>query len=343
MNQRSRQQKAHILGLMLLALTIFASTTAVSVSATLEGINSTAQTDKEWLVYYDPDYNFTIEYPVDGWQPETIWHIIDANSYNIAKRTIFSAPQARIIIDIWDDPQADIVGWVYDYLHQSLVEQEITVNAKIAGFPGVAFVEKNEQAPIAIGIVFNNNEHFFLIQYLIGDGGDGINTYRHLLQSFTPKTENGNDLAGEFLFPLDVQREATKEAHAPLVNTCCGVTSNNNPFPCDNGNCTWWVWYKKSGVPMTGDAWRWGYRVNQGLYPGWYLVEDPVVYNIAWWDKSTARPGGHVAYVQGKSGYNSWINVNEMTWQGNPCAEEPVTRIIDLPSVGEPTGYIVRY
>jgi surface antigen len=78
------------------------------------------------------------------------------------------------------------------------------------------------------------------------------------------------------------------------------------------------------------------------LYPGWYLAENPKVHYIAWWDKSTARPYGHVAYVQWKSGANTLIKVNEMTWQGNTCANEPVTKYISLPSTGEPTGYIVR-
>lgn len=122
---------------------------------------------------------------------------------------------------------------------------------------------------------------------------------------------------------------------------CCGISDSGNPFPCDNGNCTWWVYYIKGYVPFAGSAWEWGHKVNQGLYPGWYLAENPAVGSIAWWDKNTCWTDvGHVAYVSSKSGYNAWIRVSEMTWQGTPCSEEPRYRKIDLPSCDEPLGYI---
>ena len=164
----------------------------------------TSETEKQWQVYYDQDYNFTVEYPVDGWQTDTSWHILDAKPNSIAKRTTFFGEQARIIIDIWDHPQEDMVNWVHDYLYKTDMDQKITINAQIAGFPGVAFIEENEQAPTAIGVAFNDNNHFFLIQYLIGDSGDGMDTYLHLLKSFTLKTENNDGLgtAGDFVFPF---------------------------------------------------------------------------------------------------------------------------------------------
>lgn len=295
----------------------------------------------EWQEYQDLDYEFTVEYPTSGWQVETRWHVPEAGPQTITKRVSFLGKGSEIIVDIWKQPQEDIVAWVEYLNHRMQPDFKADINGLISGFPSVVFIEENEEAPNVLTTAFSDARHTYLIQYLISDGGQAMNTYLHLLESYRPTLDRNAEVIEEFYFPLEVEEKAIQNAMSFRVDTCCGVTDPGNPFPCVDGNCVWWVYYKKGYVPMTGDAWRWGYKVNSGLYPGWYLVATPSLPGIAWWDRNSCwSSSGHVANMEGKSGSNTWIRVSEMTYEGTACSEEPRTRTFNIPSCQAPSGYI---
>lgn len=311
----------------------------------------TTQSGVEWVTYTDPHIGFLVEYPMD-WQIETMWYVPDAEPQTIAKRLSLFGPSARINIDIWNQPRKDIVEWVNQLaflISQEQQDAKVEINAEVAGFTAIAYLEENKQVPNILTTVFNSDTHFFQIDYMLGDSGQAVESYMHLLKSFQHQPGNEIDEDSPFQFPQDVKENAIRKSEAIIpmsgADTCCGVSSPGNPFPCNNGNCTWWVWYKKGGVPMTGDAYKWGPRVEAGWYPGWsltYAHSQARVGDIAWWTFNYTfpyyRPYGHVAYVTNIS--HSQVTVSQMVWGGNDCDDEPSNSSYFFPHPDEPLGYI---
>lgn len=291
--------------------------------------------------YNDVDYGFTVEYPSIGWNVATQWHEPKTELPTITKRIVFTAQRTAIVIDLWKQPQEDIVAWVEQLTYQVQPDLVPQVNGMVTGFPTVFYIEENEQAADVIKAAFSDSNYTYLVQYIANDGGSALNVYLNLLGSFRLA---GNQATGAFTYPAEIFERITQLARSATVDTCCGYTSTGNPFPCDYGNCTWWVYYSKGSVPMYGDAYRWGYQVGAGYFPGWYLSDTPAIGGIAWWDKNVNGAGasGHVAYITNKSGSNTWIRVSEMNYGGTSCDGEPRYVTINLPSSKEPSGYIRR-
>ncbi len=346
----SKRKVVGLFSVILVLLSLVTVALAADVTDNSKQVTAT-QSDVEWVTYTDPHFGFSVEYPMD-WHVETMWYVPDVGLQTIAKRVSLMGPLTGINIDIRNQPRENIVEWVNQYafrVSQEKQDMKVEINAKVAGFPALAYLEENNQVPNILTTVFNNDAHFFQIDYIVGDSGQAMDVYLHLLESFQPQSGKAIDDERSFQFPHDIQENAIQKSESVIVmsgaNTCCGVSSPGNPFPCDNGNCTWWVWYKKGGVPMTGDAYRWGPRVEAGWYPGWSLTynhSQARVGDIAWWTfwlyHPYYRPFGHVAYV--KSISSSSVTVSQMVWGGENCDDEPsnLTRSFSHPDA--PLGYI---
>lgn len=84
------------------------------------------------------------------------------------------------------------------------------------------------------------------------------------------------------------------------VNTCGGITSVGDPYPCcsNNGNCTFYAWamakkYWGFNLPAWGNASNWLTSARNAGYPIWSL---PPANSIG--VNTTALGGlGHVAWV----------------------------------------------
>lgn len=277
-------------------------------------------------IYKDQDYDFQFTIPDKSWEITTRWNEPNVPSHAITKRISLLRGTSEIILDVFNKPMANPENWLQNYLGDNSDNYHTKMNDS-----SIIFLEKSESLFSMIGVIFNTKSNFIMIQYSLKDSGSSIETYKNLLLSFTSSFVPVLDPNLEI--PTKINLELSKlHTSKILVNNCCGVVDNGNPFPCDNGNCTWWVYYKKSYVPFTGNANRWGERTKSGMYPGWYV--DSYNYSngdIAWWDNSGARPFGHVAYVEGGNNGNT-VSISEMTWQGNACANEPVSRNISRSS-----------
>lgn len=252
-----------------------------------------------WKNYQDPDYSFALQYNASSWKPViTVYTPNNPDPQVIAKRVSFFASKAEIRVDIWEHPEKDLIGWVKNDTQQSEPSTGAVVNARVAGLPSVAYFEAFQQAPSVMSTVLSNDHYFVRIQYVIGDGGAALDTYLHMLASFALA---GEPATSAFQFPPTLTDKTSLSL--PATNTCCGYTWAGNPFPCDNGNCTWWAYYRQGYVPFYGDAWRWWSEVPQ--FSEWSRSSTtPVVEGLAWWNKSTGRPSGHVAQVLSVSGNN---------------------------------------
>jgi len=99
----------------------------------------------------------------------------------------------------------------------------------------------------------------------------------------------------------------------PMVASCGGIYSPNNPYACCNGgNCTYWAWYKASTVwyqqmPGFNDAKYWA---GQASAAGWPVSGEPGSRTIS--VSSSISSTGHVWFNE----YLGWNILwgNEMNW-----------------------------
>ena len=308
--------------------------------------------ESEWETYSDPHYGFMLQYPASpNWQQKEMWRIPNlADTDMVAKRISFFGTNVEIAIDIFEYseiyPGKDEIAldWVVRYaemLRYSSVEDLLGVktlqesyNANVAGQAAIVFIETNENSPNVLSTVFSNGQTLFRVHYVLSDGGLAWETYLHILETFM-FSDLFSDAPHEiFQFPIELKKDISQNL-APTISSCCGYTDSGNPFPCSDGNCTWWVYYK-TYVPFRSDAWRWGYEVSQ--YAHWYKTYSAQTGSVAWYDRWRSPAGGlgHVAYVSGVNG-NS-VSITEMTWQGSTCANESASRTINR---FEPSSYLV--
>ncbi|WP_110515219.1 CHAP domain-containing protein [Herpetosiphon llansteffanensis] len=128
-------------------------------------------------------------------------------------------------------------------------------------------------------------------------------------------------------------KTAFTQANQPLtisVQNCCGISDPEyNPFPCNssagNGNCTWWVRYRRTGnnianlYSCTGNANTWD-ECAASYYPQ-LLSNVPSVKSAAVW---MGANDNHVAFVEQVNGPVN-ITMSQMNW-GGPCPQSTITQ-----------------
>ena len=69
--------------------------------------------------------------------------------------------------------------------------------------------------------------------------------------------------------PLIPQLSDSIGVQGPATSACCEYSSPGNPFPCNNGNCTWWCYYKRPEVypACSGHAEQWLIEAEEGGLP----------------------------------------------------------------------------
>lgn len=273
------------------------------------------------VAHADKDYNFQFEIPNDSWEILTRWNVQTTNSNTIIKRISVINQESEIVIDVFNKQESSLEDWVKYYLGKSSKSTYFKINNR-----AMMFEENYEGVFPTISVVFNDENNNYVIHYTLKDSGVSLDRYKELLLSF--KASNKYIFNTREGIPNEIDNWLSKvSVSEKMVNNCCGVSDPGNVFPCSNGNCTWWVYYKKSYVPFRGNANVWGTDVRAGRYPGWYL--DNYNYSngdIAWVDANNANDNfGHVAYIEGGNN-NYTLSISEMTWEGSPCADEPRTR-----------------
>lgn len=158
----------------------------------------------------------------------------------------------------------------------------------------------------------------------------GVEAYWHMLNTFT--LPGGKSAVAQVPETVAQDTQQAVETSALLGDaSCCGYYWASNPFPCctNQGNCTWWVYYKYGAVPFRHDAGTWWSQVPD--YPDWgrnTTTPRTNRENIAWWSGSS----GHVAYAPNYTGGNT-IYITEMSW----CTSCYHSRTINL---ADANGYI---
>ena len=283
---------------------------------------------EEWQTYHDEDYGFELQFPAD-WQVNTTIKqpisLIDNEA--IIKRVAFSPPQSGFVmyLDIWLNHGHDFNSWLSWYAETRLMEEMPTVsNASVTGQLAVAFLE-SESPNSTLSVFFGDKERIYRLMYIATNSTTALQGYWHMLNTFTFAD---NRIVTPAVLPdafiEEAGRATAQSLVVPEVTTCCGFTSNGNPFGCcDDGNCVWWVYRCMSGVPFTGNAGTWWGQVPNFVEWKRDSSNPPTgKRSIAWQSSSVAPPYGHVAYIDTYSGGTN-VNITDMCCGENtpagPC------------------------
>ena len=165
---------------------------------------------------------------------------------------------------------------------------------------------------------FSDGEYIYRLLNWMTDDPSHLDAYWHMLDSFRLP---GMDALATVEIPLSAKREATRSSQQMprrMVTNCCGFSSSGNPFPCcDDGNCTWWCYYKHGYVPFTGNAGTWwGAALD---YSSWVRASYPPTndMSIACW---SGNPG-HVAHAASWSGVGN-VTITEMDCINGGCEDD---------------------
>lgn len=275
----------------------------------------------EWTKYTDEDFGFSLEYP-SGWQMECKEKqpVPPVDDEAILKRLVISAWPALVYLDVWQMKGKSFSDWLTWYKETRLVEQmPITANATIAGQQAAVFLQTH-QRDLMLAYLSDGDHVYRLMNWMTNESRD-LDSYRHMLDTFMLP---GMTTATAAELPLIVKSDANRSSQQMpelRVATCCGYYSQYNPFPCcDDGNCTWWCYFKHGYVPFTGDAGTWWGQVPDHSY--WRQSSYPPIGGdmaIACWSGSP----GHVAHTNYWSGSGD-VSITEMFW----CSSCPSSRSI---------------
>ncbi|MBK7894348.1 MAG: CHAP domain-containing protein [Anaerolineaceae bacterium] len=254
-----------------------------------------------------------MEYPSE-WQANILEEqptpLIDDEA--ILKRIAFSSSPVLVYLDIWMAKGRSFANWMNWYKETRLVDQmTIKSNATVSGKPAVTFLQEHKR-DLMLTYFSDGNYVYRLMNWMTGMTTD-LNAYWHMLESFNlPGTSTSASVEIPTIARHDGKLSAQKHLDR-MVNTCC-YTAAYNPFPCCNdGNCTWWCYYKYPGLPFSGNAGTWWGQVND--HSAWTQSSQPVTggMSIACWGGSP----GHVAHAANWSGSGN-VTITEMSWC-QPC------------------------
>lgn len=215
---------------------------------------------------------------------------------------------------MWLKHGFDFNSWLNWYAETRLVEEmPVEPNASITGQLGVAFSESGSPNN-TLSIFFEAKEHVYRLMYIATNNPTILEAYWHMLDTFTfaeNRTTTPAVLPDAFI--EEAERATAQSLVIPEVTTCCGFTSNGNPFGCcEDGNCVWWVYRCMSGVPFTGNAGTWWGQVPNFVEWKRDSSNPPTgKRSIAWQSTSAAPPYGHVAYIDTYSGGTN-VNITDM-------------------------------
>jgi hypothetical protein len=317
---------------MLLAL--LSATLALGENLSLSD-NALAEGQGSWLRYEDPEYGFALEYPAEEWTTETTINqeFPFSDSSAIIKRQTFYGPGSVVDLDVWLSHDNDLSTWLKEYATTRMFDG-IPIDAKVAGRPAVVFFQEGFTSDM-LATFFSDGQYVYRLWYTLTRDEQALKAYWHMLYSFN-LLQNRTGVAS---IPGDVKQmvqEAVLDSGVILEASCCGYYQSHNPFPCCNnqGNCTWWAYYKMGWVPFRGDAGTWWGQVPD--YPAWQRQTGAPPIDkrsiAAYVTGHPVYPNGHVSYVESYWGGNT-VSVSYMDWCVNCGTTGTISR-------WEPTGYI---
>ncbi|MCS7282458.1 MAG: hypothetical protein RMK65_03555 [Anaerolineae bacterium] len=139
-----------------------------------------------WACYEDLAYGFALEYPAE-WKWTISMDTRLRSDVKIAKRHEFRGVEGALEIDIWAPPDPDLARWLRK--HQEATGPDLIritePNAKVGGYPAVAFVMDDVQNPSPMLTVYvSNGQYVYRLWFTLYCDPAGLPILRQILDTF---------------------------------------------------------------------------------------------------------------------------------------------------------------
>jgi hypothetical protein len=276
----------------------------------------------------DSFMGITVKYEGERWVPTLLAENGPATPSGVSQRAIgfinLNKQELIAVESFSNHDQLSLQQWIdrFDYKRTTAISRQSTTTiADELATVVYELLPSSHGSPSNIRAIVRHTDKIYVFDYSSLSPSD--NLYASFLKNVQfIKTEQYEPSA----LSLDIRKsfEDRNAKLAPSVASCCGVNDPEwNPFPCNdangNGNCTWWVRYRRTGDNIanlylcTGDASTWDECAVQH-YPqltgGNPRPNDAVVW--------TSPGSNHVAFLESLSG--STLDMSQMNW-GGPCPQ----------------------
>ncbi|ABX03656.1 MAG TPA: CHAP domain-containing protein [Herpetosiphon sp.] len=304
----------------------------VSLGLWMQPANANKSSDPNRLI--EPSMGFEFA-QLDQWIPSIFAENGPQTNSQVAQRSIGfvhrTTPSLLAIVSSFANPKAlSSSGWIkrYDYRRTNAAYQIETIEWQKRSVQLISEHQLSRQAhgtPDHLRLIIAINQQIMVFEYI----GYSINRAEFLawLEQITlipAQKFQASPLSNDV-------KEAFAQANQPLavsIQNCCGVSDPEfNPFPCNssvgNGNCTWWVRYRRTGNNIanlsncTGNADTWD-ECAASSYPQ-LLSDTPSVKSAVVWTNIN-----HVAFLEQVNSPTS-ITMSQMNWY-SPCPQSTITQ-----------------
>jgi len=141
--------------------------------------------ESRWACYEDLTYRFAIEYPVD-WKVSITIDGKPRSDVVIARRHSFWGSHGALDVDIWRPTNPDLSRWLVR--HRELTGPDIVPitepNAKVGGYPAVAFVDNPQTQSPMFSVFLSNGAHAYRLWFTLHTDQEEIPIIRRVLDTF---------------------------------------------------------------------------------------------------------------------------------------------------------------
>jgi len=274
--------------------------------------SSIAQSEDQWLVYENPQFGFSVNYPKDWLVEQTISNNTNDDYIIDTRISIFKDENSGLIIDIFpDNNHQSPIEWFLEHQGQFLTTEIIPQeNLQIGGNEAIYIYDPGDQYTYPRhSTIFLHDNFAYRVDYQVSTSEDYLQIYRKLLTTFNFKDRDKSEaILFDIISPQIVEPEELRE------QSCCGyVDPNYNPYVCHYGNCTWWAKYKRPDTGGQGGA-TWG---NASYWPARAREEGFIVNGTPAKNALICGWTNHVAYVENYSG--GIADLSDMDYSATDC------------------------
>lgn len=141
--------------------------------------------ESQWACYEDLIYRFAMEYPPD-WNASVTIDTRARSDVLIARRHSFWGPHGALDVDIWHPTDPDLSRWLVR--HRELTGPDIVLttepNAKVGGYPAVAFVDNPETISPMFSVFLSNGVYTYRLWFTLYTDPEEIPIIRQVLDTF---------------------------------------------------------------------------------------------------------------------------------------------------------------
>ncbi len=271
---------------------------------------------------------------LDEWIPSVFADNGIQVSSAVAQRTIGFVhkmqPSLMSLISSFSNPdQLSPEQWVKDYDYRRSSASYTQRSLEWNQYQAVLIHEANpidqaSETPDHLRMVLAIDDQIVVIEYVgYAVQREAFERWLNQFSFFSPQAFRPSTLVSDI-------KQAFEQANQPLaisVQNCCAVSdAEYNPFPCSNGNCTWWVRYRRTGdnianlYACTGNANTWDECAAQH-YPN-LLSNTPTVGSAVVW---MGANDNHVAFLESMANANS-LTMSQMNWgRLSPINNNPIS------------------